>query len=431
MPDAPRLLVIGGADLLRAVRIQCPDHEVSSAANLLDGVWRSIRDDFRTVILEYSGDVRAKRALETVREHRPNVHFLLCCAAPLEPRARELLSSGANGYLLMPLAPEEFQELIRQPARVVPGPDPVVVAPGRGEAGADSADLSRIADMLAHLGEGPQAAMARVGAMVRASLGASSVIIRYDRLVHVDGEPGEPLVQEPLRREQQVVGELALGRRATGTYDGPALARLSVLARLAELTLSLTRQQEQLRDLAWTDDLSGLRNRRFFDRRLGELIEQAKRERTRVTVLLFDIDEFKRYNDSFGHHVGDKLIQEVSQVLTQASRDSDVVARYGGDEFGVIFWDYEKPRVPGSQHPTEANQIAERLCRIIHEHKFECLGPLAPGPVTISGGLASFPWDGRDAGELMHSADDALLTAKRHGKNRIHLAGEGTQERCL
>ncbi len=82
------------------------------------------------------------------------------------------------------------------------------------------------------------------------------------------------------------------------------------------------------------------------------------------------------------------------------------------------------PRVAGSQHPTDTLQLAERFCSAIRSHQFECLGPAAPGPVTISGGLASFPWDGKTADELMKSADDALIETKRRGKNGITLAGD-------
>ena len=99
-----------------------------------------------------------------------------------------------------------------------------------------------------------------------------------------------------------------------------------------------------------------------------------------------------------------------------------MVARYGGDEFAVILWDAEEPRVPGSSHPTDVLAVAERFQAVIRDHDFKCLGTRAPGPVTISGGLACFPWDGKTRAELLHAADNALLSAKRGGKNHIVLA---------
>jgi two-component system cell cycle response regulator len=147
-----------------------------------------------------------------------------------------------------------------------------------------------------------------------------------------------------------------------------------------------------------------------------------------VTVLLFDIDDFKSYNDRYGHEVGDKLIREVAVLLRRCTRECDIVVRYGGDEFAVVFWDAEKQRVPGSEHPQEPIELATRFCQAIAQHDFECLGSDAPGPVTISGGLACFPWHGNTRERLIAAADEALLTAKRTGKNRIHLAGKADEE---
>ena len=100
-----------------------------------------------------------------------------------------------------------------------------------------------------------------------------------------------------------------------------------------------------------------------------------------------------------------------------------MVVRYGGDEFAVVFWDAEEQRVPGSEHPREPMALATRFCSAIAQHSFECLGSDAPGPVTISGGLACFPRHGTAREQLLAAADEALLSAKRTGKNRIHLAG--------
>ena len=94
----------------------------------------------------------------------------------------------------------------------------------------------------------------------------------------------------------------------------------------------------------------------------------------------------------------------------------------------MVFWDAEKQRVPGSAHPQEPIELATRFCKAIAQHDFQCLGSDAPGPVTISGGLACFPWNGKTRAQLMCAADDALLTAKRTGKNQIHLAGKADGE---
>jgi diguanylate cyclase (GGDEF)-like protein len=114
-------------------------------------------------------------------------------------------------------------------------------------------------------------------------------------------------------------------------------------------------------------------------------------------------------------------------LLKRCCRADDVVTRYGGDEFAVIFWDAEEPRVAGSKHPEEPRALASRFQDAIGAHQFTCLGAAAPGPVTISGGLACYPWNGRDRASLLTAADQALLCAKRTGKNQIALAGEPFQ----
>jgi two-component system cell cycle response regulator len=202
----------------------------------------------------------------------------------------------------------------------------------------------------------------------------------------------------------------------------PSGRALADYARLIEAVVAQAREQAHWQDLAWRDDLSGLRNRRYFDATLDELLAQANQQRRRVTVILFDIDDFKSYNDAYGHETGDALIREVALLLTRCSRESDVVARYGGDEFAIVMWDSEQPRVPGSQHPRDALDVAERFQTVIREHEFKCVGPGAPGPVTLSGGLACFPWDGKTRAEIVRAADAALLAAKRNGKDHIELA---------
>jgi diguanylate cyclase (GGDEF)-like protein len=101
-----------------------------------------------------------------------------------------------------------------------------------------------------------------------------------------------------------------------------------------------------------------------------------------------------------------------------------VVARFGGDEFAVIFWDPEGPRMAGSRHPESALDVLDRVKEALRSHKFPMLGADGVGELTISGGLATYPWDGITSGELILKADEALMAAKQAGKNRIFLIGE-------
>jgi diguanylate cyclase (GGDEF)-like protein len=158
-------------------------------------------------------------------------------------------------------------------------------------------------------------------------------------------------------------------------------------------------------------------------------LRQAASQRFAVTVMVFDIDDFKRYNDHYGHAAGDDILRETARLMTSVIRARDVVARIGGDEFAVIFWDHDAPRRPPSHHPADVRDAAERFRGAICAHKFPTLSEEAPGTLTISGGLASFPWDGRTPEELVNRADAMTLQSKRQGKNVLTF-GPGAVEAC-
>ncbi|MEM9347007.1 MAG: GGDEF domain-containing protein [Planctomycetota bacterium] len=183
--------------------------------------------------------------------------------------------------------------------------------------------------------------------------------------------------------------------------------------------VALDRRQGDLYDMAMRDRLTGLWNRRYFQLFLERVLQHAASGRQQVTLLVFDIDNFKQYNDSFGHPAGDEILKSTATLMMSLVREHDVVARIGGDEFAVIFWDKGEPRHPGSQHPNNVIGIAKRFQKAIVEHKFPKLGEEAVGRLTVSGGLAGFPWDGRTPDELLARADAMAMRSKRQGKNAI------------
>jgi len=142
--------------------------------------------------------------------------------------------------------------------------------------------------------------------------------------------------------------------------------------------------------------------------------------------MVFDIDDFKHYNDRFGHDAGDEVLRETVRLLNSVIRSGDKVCRIGGDEFAVIFADLEGPRELGSNHPESVEQIAARFQDQICQMKFPKLGLDAPGTLSVSGGLATYPWDGTTAADLLHHADQLALQSKCKGKNVITM-GPGTQ----
>jgi diguanylate cyclase (GGDEF)-like protein len=185
--------------------------------------------------------------------------------------------------------------------------------------------------------------------------------------------------------------------------------------------LAMAQSHAMHHEWAYKDDLTEAWNRRYFSEFLSQVIRSAQKQRRPVTLMVFDIDDFKRYNDRFGHEAGDEILRETVKLLTSVIRKGDRVCRIGGDEFAVIFADPEGPRETGSTPPETVEQIARRFQDQICAMKFPKLATEAPGPLTISAGLATYPWDGHDPASLLKHADELALESKRRGKNVMTL----------
>ncbi len=200
---------------------------------------------------------------------------------------------------------------------------------------------------------------------------------------------------------------------------GPTKEHVVRWGRWTSCWLELHLRHRQMKLFAYRDELSGAWNRRFLSACLRREINQALSARRPLTVMIFDIDDFKQYNDRFGHDAGDEIIREVVRLLQATIRKGDHVCRIGGDEFAVLFCDPEPPREAGSNHPTTVEFLAKRFREQVSRAHFSKLGKDAQGSVSISGGLATFPWDGNEVDSLLRKADERLFESKRHGKNTI------------
>jgi len=170
---------------------------------------------------------------------------------------------------------------------------------------------------------------------------------------------------------------------------------------------------ERVKQLAYLDGLTGIFNRRFFEMRITEEIERARRFETGLGVIMIDIDQFKRLNDEFGHLLGDEVLRQVSSILHRQLRKIDVVCRYGGEEFAILLPETNCQHTLG---------VAEKLRRMVEAWQF----PGVPRPVTISAGTANYPEHGTTRDELVSAGDAGLYTAKQGGRNRVCLAA-GTE----
>jgi diguanylate cyclase (GGDEF)-like protein len=230
---------------------------------------------------------------------------------------------------------------------------------------------------------------------------------------HIEGEVG-PFTCIPIVGRGQILGMLHLRGEALRKKETSALLD-SVIERLVDqLSLSLTNIElrEKLENMALRDGLTGLYNRRFLDEVLEHNLVKLKRESKHAGLLLLDVDHFKRFNDTHGHQAGDEALRRVGATLTAAVRASDVVCRYGGEEFLVFLPECER---------AEAMAKAEAI-RVAIAQTALAVGNQAIPPVTASIGLAMFPEAGTTRAQLIQMADRALYRAKGAGRNRVIVA---------
>ena len=161
--------------------------------------------------------------------------------------------------------------------------------------------------------------------------------------------------------------------------------------------------------LATTDGLTELYNHRYFQEQMKMQVEQAKRYESKFSLIIIDIDNFKKFNDTFGHQTGDAVLRQVAMILKRSVRTTDIVCRYGGEEMSIILPNIDK---------NEAYSVAEKICTRVSEKTYKLYGS-SMSHVTISLGVATFPYDGGDASTLIESADKKLYEAKKNGRNRV------------
>lgn len=197
------------------------------------------------------------------------------------------------------------------------------------------------------------------------------------------------------------------------TFAGLCLLGIAVLSAMA-LRRSSERERvyrEELRKRAETDELTGIANRRQLLSYLDQRIAEARRTGTPLSFAMFDIDNFKRVNDNYGHAVGDEAIKHVVDVAQGAVRVNDRIGRMGGEEFGVV--------LPRSSEEN-AYHVCERMCGRLRDHRFS-IAEEQYLLVTISTGVASLT-DADDAASLIERADKALYEAKRSGRDQVKRA---------
>ncbi len=227
--------------------------------------------------------------------------------------------------------------------------------------------------------------------------------------------PSKTLWQEngallvPVTTDDHVIALLRLERPEPFSSD--EIRFLEIVASQSALALERVRLISFLENLSITDALTGIANRRHLEWRLSEEIERARRYRYPLSLLMVDIDHFKQINDTYGHQVGDAVLQQLAYRLRNTLRRTDFVARYGGEEFIVL-----APQTPVDR----ALILAERLRQRIASEPILVASDLSL-PVTVSVGVAVFPDHAQNESELVRAADAALYRAKQAGRNCVRV----------
>lgn len=212
----------------------------------------------------------------------------------------------------------------------------------------------------------------------------------------------------PLLVHERALGTLILGSRRRGAFGEAVRPTLEVLASHVAVSLANARMFKRLEEMATTDGLTGLFNSRTVAEMAQAKVKSSIRFNKPLSVLVCDIDHFKRVNDTYGHDIGDVVIKGFADVLKRTKRDTDVVGRFGGEEFVVVC---EETDGEG------ATLLAERIRTELEAAKFHSeQGSLQ---VTCSVGVATFPAAGRDWEALFKATDEALYVSKRGGRNRV------------
>ncbi|MCI0552697.1 MAG: sensor domain-containing diguanylate cyclase [Anaerolineae bacterium] len=220
------------------------------------------------------------------------------------------------------------------------------------------------------------------------------------------------IIAIPLKVGDAVVGVMNLSRLTLGGFSPSELRLLSLLSDQAAVAISNASLHQMISRQAYSDTLTGLPNRRALDERLEEEVQSARRNNYSFAVIMMDLDGFKEVNDTYGHSVGDDVLRLVFNQMARGVRNTDFLARYGGDELTLILTQSDM---------SSAQIVAEKIVEGMGKLKYK----LPDGrklKLGISGGIAIFPVNARNGPDMLRAADAALYQAKKHKRGAFEVA---------
>jgi diguanylate cyclase (GGDEF)-like protein len=220
----------------------------------------------------------------------------------------------------------------------------------------------------------------------------------------------------PIVAQDKLLGILHLCANKPGQFNVAKQQLALTVAENISLTLANLKLYEELQQQSIRDPLTGLYNRRYLEEYLEREIQRSMRNSLSLAVIMIDVDHFKHFNDKFGHEAGDTVLRELGNFLQKEFRGSDVVCRYGGEEFTIIL-----PEISKQNAFNRAEKVRKGVKRLNIQHWSNRLNA-----ITISLGVACFPENGLTGTALMQAADEALYSAKQLGRDRVVSAAQLT-----
>ena len=331
----------------------------------------------------------------------------------LEDKAREtdMLVEARDELQMCVTVDEAYQASVHFVARMVPG-----------SAGAlCMIDNSRQAiERISSWGEGSrtleafplEACCGMRSGQIRWSTPGSSVL----HCAHFEGRPPDRYVCVPLVAHGDTLGVLCVecASAEAALSAEKHIAPLRALLQLMAMTVAAINLRSKLENQSIRDSLTGLFNRHFMEITLEREIRRATRREASMAVMMIDADNFKQFNDTFGHKAGDTVLRSVAERFLSSVRSEDIVCRYGGEEFVIIM-----PEISPEKTAERAEQIREAISTLRVSENGKTLGP-----VTVSIGVSLFPHDGRTIEALLQASDRSLYAAKKYGRNQVVFAAD-------
>ncbi len=377
---------------------------------------RRLRDKLKQAVGELESErefgclpTDVQQGLRSVEEHK---QFLSGFIRDLPSLTKELHSQVSTRRLA---------EILLQIVRQVLKPQDVLVLWRRGGVPSNAGDMvvAEVHPAQSRIQKGDAIAIGRgeIGLVAETQITMSRYDFDRERHFEPPTITGDTLVDfkpelaAPMVIDGETAGVIALSGLSYGPYEASdAKAALRVIAQIGALTARNVAVYRRTKFSADVDGLTKVFNKRHLIQRLGDLMHEARERVSGFAVFLFDIDNFKNYNDVNGHVAGDQVLRELVQLVVKNIRDDDIFGRFGGEEFLLILPETEI---------MEALVAAEKIRNAITQGNLPFAERQPLGVLSVSGGVATYPAHGLDTNSLLQAADAALYTAKRQGRNRV------------